>query len=552
MRITSLVLFVFAYVMAVSQVNDSPLSAYEWKGKKTTLSPGYVILNSGKKLEGEISLSGKNGNVTGIYFEGDGKEINFPLSAIKSYGLDVANNAGGTQADGYYSGPIICDNNEDLFTWRDMGVQMGKQINNTKPRNGYVIKRDGTEIEGQLQIKKVNGQFHEFEVKAESGKFKIPARDVGHYGLQMHMAELNKNGEKNYNDEAKNFHKGNIILVGGKKIEGFVAFKEKQPINSNRPGEGDKYNGMYYAKDENAYVKSYSDNQVIAITQVINGEEVIYSPYEGGFVASTAMDNAKYVNKTKAFNEGVLTLADGTKEIGDIAISSDVKINFRGEDGLIKAFSPKDVKKLKVEIGGETYHYISAEDLFTEELFNGKTFWVYENPRPTTVNERKTNAANNMMNLGTSLASSAVLNQTEKSMGTDMNLDSIVRSSSTADIIKAREDMARLYGFNSVEEMETKGIPDNNAAKLDAALQLELASRQNNSGIVIYYEEIIVINKNTQERIVLYKDKDLMNDKLEGLLMGCYEFLELDKKEQKSFYDIDNVKVTFKMLDACY
>ncbi|MFD1552397.1 hypothetical protein [Putridiphycobacter roseus] len=52
--------------------------------------------------------------------------------------------------------------------------------------------------------------------------------------------------------------------------------------------------------------------------------------------------------------------------------------------------------------------------------------------------------------------------------------------------------------------------------------------------------------------MVLYKDKDLMNDKLEGLWMGCYTFLELDKKEQKTFYDMDNVKTTFKMLDECH
>ncbi len=546
-----LVFFVhLVFNLSFSQVNESPLTSYTWKGKKTILSPGYVILSSGKKLEGKISLQGSSSSLSGIYFEGDGKEIDFPLKAIKAYGL-LGVQGSQTSSD-FYNGPLVCDNNEALFVWRDMGVQMGKQIHNTKPRTGYIIKRNGARIEGELQIKKVDNTLNLFTIKGDKGKFKIPASEVGHYGLKMTISEMTKEGEKQFKDEAKNFHRGKITLKSGEMVEGQIAFKKKIPINPNRPGAGDKYTSLFFAESEKSFVKTYTGEEVVSITQNINGEDIVYSPYEGGFVSSTTMDNAKYTKKEKQLNKGSIVLTSGLELVGEVALPNRNKANYRNQDGIIAAYNANDIDRISVSIQGEDRVFIGVEGMLMEEFFNGKTFQVYENPKPTTVNEKKTNIANNMVSMGASLASTAVLNSAEKTMGTDMSLDSIVRNSSTPDLIQARENLARVNGYKSVEEMEEKGLENKTAAKMDAALQLELGSRNNSDNIVIYYEEIIVINKSTNNKMILYKDKDVMNDKLEGLLMGCYSFLELDKKEQKVFYDIDNIKKTFKMLDSCY
>ncbi len=150
-----------------AQTNETSSNLYVWKGKKTQFQKGYVVLKSGKKLEGKISLKGRQGSVTGVEFEGDGKEIDFPLAALKAYGLSVGgggNNSGGKK-NPVNTGAPISDNNEELYNWRDMGTVMGKVVRNTKPRSGYVIKRDGTRIEGELQIKELDGVLAEFKLK---------------------------------------------------------------------------------------------------------------------------------------------------------------------------------------------------------------------------------------------------------------------------------------------------------------------------------------------------------------------------------------------------
>ncbi|MFK8044642.1 MAG: hypothetical protein AB8B72_04055 [Crocinitomicaceae bacterium] len=548
------ILFVLTILLISSftygQVNDSPLSAYTWKGKKTELSPGYVVLKSGKKMMGEISLTGKSGNVSGIYFEGDGKEIDFPLTAIQSYGLKGADSETGNSS--YYSGRIVCDVNADMFTWRDMGVQMGKQINNTKPRSGYVIKRDGSRVDGELQIKMVDKVMTEFVVKSGKNKFKIPSSDVGHYGLKMLMSELTKNGEKNYKDEAKNFHRGVVQLANGQTLEGMIAFKDKSPINPNRPGAGDKYNGMYYAKDAKSFVESYSDNELVSVTQYVNGQEELYSPYEGGFVSSTTMDNARYSDKSKAFNQGTVTLLNGETKTGEVAKPNSQKINFRSAQGIISAYEPNQVEKVEVKVEGEPMVFINVDGFFMEEIVNGNTFWVYKNPNPTTVNQRKTNLANSIQSAAASGASAVASNQTEKDLGVDVNLDSVVRSKTTEELTQARLAIAKSNGYNTIEERDAGSIPEGPTAKLDLAMRFELLARSNENDVVIYYEEYIMINKSTNNQTILYKDKDVMTERLEGILMGCYTFLELDKKEQKEFYDIDNLKRTFKILEECY
>ncbi len=265
------------------------------------------------------------------------------------------------------------------------------------------------------------------------------------------------------------------------------------------------------------------------------------------------MDNARYSDKTKAFNKGVLTLVGGEKQIGEIAKPNRTKVNFRNKEGIISAVSASEIEKVEVAVEGEQKVFISAEGLLTEELINGNTFWVYNNPKPTTVNKKKTNAANSMVSLGAGIASSAVMTNTAKSLGADaVELNNMVKSASTEELIAARLDIAKINGYQSIAELDEKGSKDETTSKLDAALQLEIASRKSDQGLVIYHDEIIVVNKNTKEKMILYKDKELMNDKLEGLLMGCYSFLELDKKVQKQYYDIDNLKRTFEMLDECY
>lgn len=88
-KIIALGLFIASTTRVNAQTNDSPAGAYQWKKGKTELQSGYVVLKSGKRMDGKISLIGSASQVTEVAYEGDGKDIKFPAASLKAYGLDA-------------------------------------------------------------------------------------------------------------------------------------------------------------------------------------------------------------------------------------------------------------------------------------------------------------------------------------------------------------------------------------------------------------------------------------------------------------------------------
>lgn len=184
---------------------------------------------------------GKPGAFSKIIIIENGKELKLPTSAVTAYGLGSVRGTANTSnsGGGGLSGPV-CDNNEELFIWRDMGEQMGKKIENTKPRNGYVVDLSGNRTEAELQLKRTDGRLTEFKLKAYSGKMKLTPAEVAKYGLTMTIAEVTKDGSKTFKDKARNYHLGSISLTDGTTKTGFVAFGRRHYINANKPGMGYK------------------------------------------------------------------------------------------------------------------------------------------------------------------------------------------------------------------------------------------------------------------------------------------------------------------------
>ena len=63
-------------------------------------------------------------------------------------------------------------------------------------------------------------------------------------------------------------------------------------------------------------------------------------------------------------------------------------------------------------------------------------------------------------------------------------------------------------------------------------------------------KEWIVLNKKTGEEVVIYKSK--FKELMEPLLKGCYEYLSLDRSDQRAYEKWSNMDNTLKMLDGCY
>ena len=133
-------------ISSSAQTNDSPAGAYTWKKGKTEMHEGYVVLKSGKRMDGKIALHGAPTAVNEIEYEGDGKELTFPAASLKSYGLTNINANASTST----SAKAINDSPESMYEWRNMGVVMGKEIQSTLPRKGYVVLRNGNKLEGEV------------------------------------------------------------------------------------------------------------------------------------------------------------------------------------------------------------------------------------------------------------------------------------------------------------------------------------------------------------------------------------------------------------------
>jgi hypothetical protein len=524
------------------QTNDSPLSAYEWKGKKTILKDGYVILKSDKRLDGQISLIGDVSNVTHVNYVGDGKDIELPVAALKNYGVVSA-----TGETVQVKRVPLPASTKDLFVWRTTNEAEGNVTENTKPRNGYVILMDGNRLDGEIQLKRKNGHFNQIKLKTETDKHKFEPGDVQDYGLALTIDELTKGGDKVYKDEAKNFHDGVVALNNGSEMKGLVAFTEKYHTSV-----GDTYGDVMFAANKDAIIKTFADSEVKYVTQMIDGEEVKYTLFEGGFVSTAEMADAEYADVFKMLNPGAVTMKDGSILNGNVSRLSNKTINYQNADGVYTEIGADKVSRVDVTVNDAPMALINIEDNLIEEIFSGNTFLTYINPNPTHVNEFATKAAKTTMSLGTSVAAAAITNKSDEKHGIESKVDSVIMNSSTERLKEINNALYATQGVSDHEGYQASNAPD--FLKTDeAAISMAIAGREAaNSGFKVYYKETIVVNKKTNEKFVLYNHKSTADDQLEGLLMGCYTFLSLEKGEQKEYYKLKNIKETVKMLDECY
>src|SRR5688572_17133707 len=81
--------FILCSTTSTAQKNETPSEYYKWKGKKTEFQEGYVVLRSGKKIEGKISVKSGYSEIT--LLDQSGKEITFdsPVKSLAAFGLHV-------------------------------------------------------------------------------------------------------------------------------------------------------------------------------------------------------------------------------------------------------------------------------------------------------------------------------------------------------------------------------------------------------------------------------------------------------------------------------
>lgn len=433
-----------------AQNSDTPLNNYIWKKGKTKEEPGYVVLKSGKRLDGTLILKGSKDEVEEIIFNGEGKKIDFPVAALQAYGLSRKESLAEIAA----SNKPINDSPESMYEWRDMGVVMGKQITSTRPRKGYVILKDGTRYDGELKLRRKDGVLSTYQVKGDKKK-KGDISEISNYGYTVSEVEalqddLNRKGGK--------FYPGTIITDAGEQ-----------------KGEISKVSNQKF-----------------------------------------------YTNK----------------------------ILFKDTSGKLTEYTPETLTAFTQNVKKGTKKYTAYQDTYVEEDYYGETFHMFRNPYPTSTNKFLTGLVKSSVAVGTNAAAQAIVKKDAKENGYSTQMDSVIANSSTTDLIAIREGMVRISGYSSKEELLDKS--DNESLKNNIqAINLAVAGQEvSSSEGGLYNKEWIILNRKTGEETVIYKAK--YKTLIEPLLKGCYEYLSLDRKDQREYEKWSSINATIKMLDNCY
>mgnify|MGYP001799515832 CR=1 FL=1 len=338
-----------------AQTADTPLSSYVWKGNKTQPESGYVVLKSGKRLEGTISLKGNVNQVTELVFEGDGKKINFPPGALQSYGLNrpTSNSAAAASSS---AGPVN-ESPESMYEWRNMGVVMGKVITVTAPREGYVILKNGTRLDGVIKLKRKDDVLSNYEVKTPASKKKI-------------KGEINEVARYGYTVSEESVQQENLAKLSSRYFSGTVNGQNGQV--SLIPIQGKFYTEEILFKDSSGKLTRYSAGQVDGFSMVRDGTKLRYIAIEGAFVVQAFKGNTfqlyrnpnpTTVNKfaTNLVKTGV---SAGTNAAAQAAVKKDAKDKgyITNMDSVIAVSTKEDLMKLRdelVKLGG----YQSSQQL---------------------------------------------------------------------------------------------------------------------------------------------------------------------------------------------
>jgi hypothetical protein len=269
-KITLAICFLSYPLLVAAQANESPAGAYQWKRGKTEFQPGYVVLKAGKKMEGKISLKGSESQIAEVLYEGDGKELTFPVGSLKAYGLIGVN----PNASAVAATQPINESPESMYEWQGRGIVMGKEIKVTVPRAGYIVLRNGTRYEGELKLRKKAGVLDDIDIKTATGKEKFDVPQVARYGYTYNVEEVAQ-GKLSKETKYKKSFQGNIYTASGKMAGEITLFSIL----------GKRYKEKIIFKNGVGELKDCTPQTISGFDYVTSkGNRFVYTVIDGKFV----------------------------------------------------------------------------------------------------------------------------------------------------------------------------------------------------------------------------------------------------------------------------
>lgn len=533
--------FIFALVNnGYTQVNETPLDRYVWNKKKSEMADGYVILRNGKRLDGQIQLIGAPNAVSKIIFVRDGKELELEPVNIKAYGLTVSQ--------------LVNDSPDEMYSWTTGTTRNVNGINktpsSTKNMKGYLVLVNGSRKEGILHLNAINNQLDEFVIRTVAeGKLIFKPAEVVRYGLNPLISDITNEGERVFDEEGKNFKNGYYVKTDGTRQAGLLAFMKASDIRSS---DASYYSSLFYTTGQDIPLTVINPTDLAKVVQLKGDTEVVYLPYNGGFVAEKEMAGLAIEEQFKLFQPGKIILKDNSELTGEVAqlIAGGqeyiTNIRFKGKDGKIKDFDFNTLTLFEQNINNKSYRYFSFVDRFIYLIYDGATMAFYKNPFPTTINKRATGIAKAGASIAGTVGSAAVVNSVKGASDEDKAKTSqLIQNASKEELQAANNQINEMKGTNAMDKQSY-----NNATKVQTAMALESAGREVSENLVIMNVEYFVWNKKSNEKSLVIKSD--FAETMETALKSCDTYLMLPKEDQKKFRKLENIESTMKMLDNCY
>lgn len=411
--------------------------------------------------------------------------------------------------------------------------------------SGVVYLQDGQVIKGKVALDKGKNKVNALYISEKENVFKnLKPEDVGcikvqgEEGLNTYIPQ---NGSlRSYDDLMKKWQKKDEVLPGK------IVFNNGNEINGKLVLGLDKSNVVksyrnvvtLYLIPENSegFVQVFNAGEDINYSEVaVNGATEKYVPLNGLFVDYNdlvkALEESNSSNPTENLQTGEVVFVDGTKKQGRIS-TTQYQLNFIGDGNELQQYSATQIDLIQYytqNIDGKVRKFVpmkrrpnvlGADHMFVEIIDHDKRFSYYHNPMATNVRKGLTNFVGNSMDaLG-----DKVSNELAEVAAREAAKDTYEKTGSLGETVV---NSNKAYS-NTLEE--TQGI----ISAGDESL---------------YFEEWVIIDNTTQEKVVIYARND--KEVLEKLLNKCAASSGLSERELRNYKKMANLSSTMRFLNSC-
>ncbi len=453
---------------------------------KTLYQPGYVRLKNGDTKVGSISIN-KQGTITKVRFKESGKDlVKYGYKDYETYGLLEQ------EAKTAFPAELFSKSNKGFIRLFNTDETLYGDLK-IKTKNN---KAGSSELEKQLFIFNHNGTEEEYK---ES--------NIDIYGLvDVDIQRLQKATKTA--DPKQGFHPGSFVLDGIKK-EGVIAWAA--------PNDGGQYFAFYYATamdgPANVFYLSSGVSDIVQNIEIIDLE--------------TQSKSEELANTGEGL-EGYVITHDGEKMEGEIALTIPPKIQFatnvqlKKADGEVRNYAnDNSLREIIITEPGREALFVSFEGEYVEVLQQDGHWVHFKNPHPTTLST--------LSSFGND-----ILNQSAQD-----GLESLDR--------RADEEAMKDAMKKSIEGDWDEG----DQRKFNDFMSRKRMKWTDTEFLKFYKKEYVVMNKNDGTNAIYIPSFTEPSSffRIEGLLMGCIEFLELEPSEQKQLFKMKNPQATLSFLN---